>query len=130
MFDWENPSALGCKTVTQSLDPGAVIHYRHVLDDFDRYDYVNVASCGHNNGFIIGLRSTKYTGPAGYPHLYGPYFGHLYEPNVDPVAGDVNDQWTICIGCGRTGAGKNRVNFFLGPGNTTGRLGSRIEPNR
>ena len=118
MFDWQNLSAIGCKTVMQSLEPGTPIHYRLVLDDFDRYDYVNVASCGHNNSFVIGLRSDKYTGPTGYPHRYGP------------VAGDIDDQWTICIGCGRTGAGKNRVNFFLGPGNTTGRLGSRIEPNR
>ena len=121
MFDWQNLSAIGCKTVMQSLDPGSpgsVIHYRLVLDDFDRYDYVNVASCGHNNGFIIGLRSDKYTGPTGYPHLYGP------------VAGDVNDQWTICIGCGRTGRGKNTVNFFLAPGQTGGRLGTRRESNR
>ena len=118
MFDWQNLNALGCKTVMQSLDPGAVIHYRLVLDDFDRYDYVNVASCGHNNGFIIGLRSDKYTGPTGYPHHYGPF------------AGDVNDQWTICIGCGRARTGKNRINFFLAPGKTGGRLGTRRESNR
>ena len=86
MFDWQNLSAIGCKTVMQSLDhgtPGSVIHYRLVLDDFDSYDYVNVASCGHNNSFIIGLRSDKYTGPTGYPHRYGP------------VAVDVVDQWTF-----------------------------------
>ena len=97
----------------QSLIPDAVIHYKLVLDDFDRYDYVNVASCDHDVGFIIALRSDKNIGPTGYP------------PNLGPIAGNVDDQWTIIIGGGR-----RYNNFFLAPGKTGGRLGSRHEPNR
>ena len=103
MFDWPNLSAIGCKTVIQSLIPDAVIHYKLVLDDFDRYDYVNVANCDHHNGIAIGLRSNKNIVPTGYGHgiRHGPY------------SGDVVDQWTICIGCGRV---KLRNNFLLAPG--------------
>ena len=113
MFDWQNLSAIGCKTVIQSLKPDAVIHYKLVLDDFDRYDYVNVASCDHDNGFIIALRSDKNIGPTGYPLRLGP------------VAGNVDDQWTIVIGGGR-----GYRNFVLAPGKTGGRLGTVQEPNR
>ena len=112
MFDWQNLSAIGCKPVIQSLIPDAVIHYKLVLDDFDRYDYVNVASCDHDVGFIIALRSDKNIGPTGYP------------PNLGPIAGNVDDQWTIIIG------GRGFNNFFLAPGKTGGRLGWVGDPNR
>ena len=116
MFDWQNLSAIGCKTVIQSLEPDAVIHYKLVLDDFDRYDYVNVASCDHHNGIAIGLRSNKNIVPTGYGQSIrdGPY------------SGDVVDQWTICIGCGRV---KLRNNFLLAPG-TKLRLSAIREPSR
>ena len=90
----------------QSLKPDAVIHYKLVLDDFDRYDYVNVASCDHDVGFIIALRSDKNIGPTGYP------------PNLGPLV-------AIIIG------GRGYNNFFLAPGKTPpGRLGWVRETNR
>ena len=113
MFDWQNLSAIGCKTVIQSLKPDAPIHYKLVLDDFDRYDYVNVASCDHDVGFVIALRSDKNIGPTGYPQTLGP------------LVSNVDDQWTIIIG------GRGFNNFFLAPGKTPpGRLGWVRESNR
>ena len=116
MLDWQNLSAIGCKTVIQSLNPGPEVHYKLIFDDFDRYDYVNVATCDHKNSIVIGLRSDKNIGPTGYIQQGGPF------------GSDLDDQWSIVIGGGQR-ATKQRF-FFLAPGKTGGRLNGIIAPNR